>query len=135
MPTITLIENQYVTLYYHEDKGIIHHIYRLGIGGDYLKEELLTGTDYLKKHSLTKWLSDNRAIEGVTDEEAQWINTYWLPPTIAAGWKYWALVVPDTVMARMNMFQFVMEFAEKGVRVMVFTDPDKAMDWLETIDK
>lgn len=130
MPTITVITNQYVELYYHEETKIIHHIYHPGVGGDYLKEELTTGTDWLIEKGAIKWLSDNSAIEGVTDEEAAWINTEWLPRTIAAGWKFWALVVPNDVMGRMNMVQFVSEFAQQGVLVRVFTESDAAMAWL-----
>lgn len=135
MSTITLIDNQYVTLWFHEDTGIVHHVYRIGIGGDYLKEALTRGTDYLIERKAFKWLSDNRAIEGVTDEEAQWIDTVWLPRTIEAGWKYWALVVPESVAGRMNMIQFVESFANRGVMVRVFTDPDVAMEWLINADK
>lgn len=135
MSTITLIDNQYVTLWFHEDTGIVHHVYRRGIGGDYLKEALTRGTDYLIERKAFKWLSDNRDIEGVTDEESQWIDTVWLPRTIEAGWKYWALVVPESVMGRMNMMQFIESFANRGVMVRVFTDPDKAMDWLINVDK
>jgi hypothetical protein len=135
MSTITLIDNQYVTLWFHEDTGIVHHVYRRGIGGDYLKEALMRGTDYLIERKAFKWLSDNRDIEGVTDEESQWIDTVWLPRTMEAGWKYWALVVPESVMGRMNMIQFIESFANRGVMVRVFTDPNKAMDWLINVDK
>lgn len=130
MSTITIIDNQYVILYYHEETKIIHHIYHPGVHGDYLKEELTTGTDWLIQKGAKKWLSDNTAIEGVSDDEAAWINTEWLPRTIAAGWKFWALVVPDDVMGRMNMVQFVNEFAQQGVLVRVFTESDAAMEWL-----
>lgn len=135
MSTITLIDNQYVTLWFHEDTGIVHHVYRRGIGGDYLKQALMRGADYLVERKAFKWLSDNRDIDGVTDEEAQWIDTVWLPRAMAAGWRYWALVVPESVMGRMNMIQFIESFASRGVMVRVFTDPDKAMEWLINADK
>ncbi len=93
-------------------------------------EGLNVGTDLLIEHDATKWLSDNRAIAGHTDEESHWINTEWLPRTIAAGWRFWALVVPHDVAARMNMVQFVNEFYAHGIRVQVFTDDDHAMKWL-----
>ena len=129
----TLIDNEYVSLYYHEDKNMIHHIYKHGIHGKYLEEALTTGTDHLIKHNATKWLSDNRAIDGVTDEESEWINTVWLPRTMEAGWKFWALVVPEKAMAAMNMTQFIHSFSEQGVRCRVFADPEKAMAWLDSL--
>ncbi|MEO1162273.1 MAG: hypothetical protein AAFV98_00695 [Chloroflexota bacterium] len=128
-----LIDNQYVTLQYHEDTKIVHHIYHHGIAGDYLKNALMRGTEALKKHNAVKWLSDNRAIDGVTDEESAWINDVWLPHTMKAGWKFWALVVPEKAHPRINMVQFVTNFANQGVLVRVFTDDAPAMQWLKSL--
>ena len=135
MNTETVINNKYVTLYFHHDKQIVHHIYHPGIGGEYLKEALLRGVDLLQEHGAFKWLSNNSDIDPHTDEETEWINSVWLPKAIQAGWKYWALVVPESTAGRMNMNEFVTSFYNKGVRVMVFTNADKAMQWLIEIDK
>lgn len=133
MAPITALENQHVTLYYHPDTKIVHHIYHATIGGNYLKEALNVGVDLLREHSAVKWLSDNREIEGHSHEETEWINANWLPNAVDAGWKYWALVVPHSQMARINMSEFVNSFYNMGVRVMVFVNPDEAMTWLEEI--
>lgn len=135
MPVNTIIDNEYVTLYYHPDKKMVHHVYKPHIGGQYLIDALNIGVDLLKKHGATKWLSDNREIEGHTEEETNWINHDWLPRAIDVGWKYWALVVPHTIMARLNMNEFVQSFFDRGIRVMVFTDPGEAMGWLNQIDQ
>lgn len=134
MARITILENDYVSLYFHTDKKIVHHIYKPPIGGEHLKHALNTGVKLLKEYNAVKWLSDNRAIDATTEEETHWINTTWLPNAMDAGWQYWALVVPGTIKARMNMNEFVTAFYEEGVRVMVFTDPDEAMYWLENVD-
>ncbi len=131
MNTKTIIDNQHVKLFYHPDTKIVHHRYEATIGGKVLQEALNTGVELLKKYGAVKWLSDNRAISAHTDEEAEWVNTVWLPNAIAAGWKFWALVVPDSVIGRMNMNEFVQTFYEMNVRIMVTTDPDEAMGWLK----
>lgn len=135
MPTITVLDNEHVTLYYHEDEKIVHHIYHPSIGGNALREALNTGVDLLKQYDATKWLSDNREIAGHTEEETDWINQNWLPNAIDAGWKYWALVVPHSYAARINMNEFVTSFYDMGVRVMVFVDPDEAREWLLEVDQ
>ena len=131
MPTITVLDNDHLTLYFHEEKMMVHHTYKPPIGGEYLKEGLNVGVDFLRQYGAKKWLSDNRAIEGHTEQETEWINTDWLPRAIAAGWEFWALVVPHDIAARMNMAEFVNSFYEMGVRVQVFVDLDEAMTWLE----
>lgn len=133
MPVI--IDNDYVTLFYHDDKKMVHHIYKADIHGDYLKEALTVGTDQLIKYGAIKWLSDNRATEGHSDEEQAWIDTVWLPRTLKAGWKYWALVLPQNVIGQMNMLHYINSFSERGVLVRVFNNPDEAMTWLEHVDQ
>lgn len=133
MSIITPLDNDYITFHFHEDKGIIHQIYKRGIGGDSLKEALDAGADYMTNTDAYKWLSDARDIDGLTDEEAEWVNEDWLQRMVEAGWQYWALTVPETTYARMNMTQFVTAFSERGIMVRVFTDPDAAMDWLENV--
>jgi hypothetical protein len=56
----------------------------------------------------------------------------WFPRVLQAGWKFWALVVPEDIMARMNLKQFVDSYFEQGLHIMVFTDPKEAMEWLES---
>jgi len=121
-------------MYYFEDTGIIYHIYTEKIGGDCLKEQLNLGIELMQKYGTNKWLSDNRAIKGHTDEETAWIFEDWLPRAVAAGWKYWSLVVPEDEYARMNMWEVTQTFHEIGVHQNVFTDPDDALAWLENAE-
>src|SRR5688572_20233194 len=122
MTTITVIDDKYAKLMYHSDKGIVHHCFHKPLDGEHLRTVLNTGVELLQKHGAAKWLSDNRAIDPHSEEDGQWVNDNWLPRAIAAGWKYWALVVPDEIAARMNMVEFVNSFYDMGVRIMVFTN-------------
>lgn len=133
MTTQTIIDNPHVKLFYETDTKIVHHRFAATIHGDYLMESMNKGVELLKQHKATKWLSDNRAINGHSEKETEWINNVWLPSAINAGWKAWALVVPDSFLARINMNEFVKSFYDKGVRIMVFTDWDEAMNWLKSL--
>jgi len=135
MAVQTIIDNACAQLYYHDDTKIVHHHWMAELDSVSLRESLTTGNALLRKHHAEKWLSDNRFIKPHSDEDEHWINTQWLPDAISAGWKYWALVVPDAEASRINMVTFVDEFYEKGVRVMVFTNPDQAMEWLIKVDQ
>ena len=61
----------------------------------------------------------------------EWTQTDWFPRTVQVGWKYWALVMPEKIVGKMNMRQAVQAYTEKGIIVEVFADPDEAMSWLE----
>jgi len=130
MNTQTLFDNEYIYMCYHPDTRIIHHHYYPQLNSRFLREGLDRGVELMKEYGAIKWLSDNRETDAHSAEDTEWINTNWLPRAVKAGWKYWALVVPDTVVARMNMVEFVESFYALGVRVAVFTDVDEAMKWL-----
>lgn len=134
MSTINIIDNQYARLSFDPDVKFVHHCFHSTLDSKNLRAVLNGGIDLLKKHNATKWLSDNREIGPHSEEDSQWVNDNWLPRAIAAGWKYWALVVPHDFMARINMSEFVDSFYAKGIRIMVFTNYDQAWHWLETVD-
>lgn len=132
---VDVIDNQYAHLVFHTDAKIVHHTFHHALDSANLRLVLNTGVDLLKKHGATKWLSDNREIEAHSEEDTEWINSVWIRNAVEAGWKYWALVVPHDFLAQVNMVDFVNTFYEKGVRIMVFTALDEAMQWLTSIDK
>ena len=57
-----------------------------------------------------------------------------VPRAVKAGWKYWALVVPEDFMAKVNMKEFVDSYLDQGLKIAVFTDPVEAQKWLEICD-
>ena len=135
MSVISILDNQYARLVYYTQDKIVHHTFHKPLDSTHFRLVLNAGVDLLGKYGATKWLSDNRAIDPHSDEDNAWANTEWVPRAIAAGWKYWALVVPHDIKARMNLSGVVNSFFEKGIRVMVFIDPDEAMTWLQQIDQ
>jgi hypothetical protein len=133
MSATTIIDNDYATLLYHPDKKIVHHTFHKPIGGEPFRQVLLAGLNTLKANGAQKWLSDDRANSVLPPEDAEWGTTVWFPQVKAAGWKYWALVVPNDVKGRINMAEFVESYFEQGIRIMVFTDPEEALKWLTNL--
>ncbi|MBL8162023.1 MAG: hypothetical protein JNJ61_08560 [Anaerolineae bacterium] len=129
--TQTIFTNEYATLMYHPENRIVHHIFHKPIGGEAFRQVLDTGLDTLKQHGASKWLSDDRQNAALPLEDTMWAITNWAPRVLAAGWKSWALIVPDSVSARINMAEFINDYGEKGVRIMIFADPNEAQQWLE----
>jgi hypothetical protein len=108
----------------------MHHTFHKPISGPEFRTVLDEGAAALLKYGACKWLSDDRNNSALSPEDTEWSKTNWFPRAAAAGWKFWALVVPSDLMARMNLKVFVDTYYELGLRTMVFTDPDKAMEWL-----
>jgi hypothetical protein len=83
------------------------------------------------RHRACKWLSDDRGNGPLKPEDAQWCLTSWSPRVIAAGWKFWAVVMPEKVMGPLNMRRWISTYADQGITVSAFADPVQAMTWLE----
>jgi hypothetical protein len=128
-----IIDNEYATLLYYPGAKIVHHTFHKPIGGQPFRDVLLTGLKTMKANNAQKWLSDDRANQAVPPEDGEWGNNVWFPQVQAAGWKYWALVVPQDLEGRMSMKEFVDSYYERGIRIMVFTTAEEALQWLESL--
>lgn len=126
------LDNEYITMWYHKDKGIVHHEWHKFLSGDKMREAFMTGTELLRKNKGTKWLSDDRKYPLLSAEDGKWAETTWFPETVKAGWKHWAIVLPEKPVGQINIKAFIKKYAEAGINAMIFTNPDEAMKWLES---
>jgi hypothetical protein len=128
---LTIIDTEAVSLHYYPATRIVHHEIRRFIHGPQLRALLLEGVRAFRKYGANKWLSDDRGNGPLKPEDATWASTEWSPQVIAAGWKYWAVVLPAKAMAQMNMQRWTSVYAKAGVTVQVFEHPKAAMQWLK----
>ncbi len=134
MPSITLIENEYITVEYWGDKKFIRHTIHQPIDPDHLKPALNTGTDALAQYGAHKWLSDDRKNGPLSSDLEAWGTNEWIPRTIAAGWQYWANVVPEQLIAAGTMLPAIEFLFNAGLRLMVFSTVEGAIQWLDDIE-
>ncbi|MBN2303377.1 MAG: hypothetical protein JXQ72_02795 [Anaerolineae bacterium] len=125
-----LIDNEYIKMVHLVDKGIIYHTFHQPLTGQAFRDAMDTGTEELAAHGLTKWLSDDRKNGPLSQEDTAWGFDDWIPRTMAGGWQYWANVVPEEIDAAGSLMPVIQELAKFGLRMMVFTDLDRAMKWL-----
>ena len=132
MPKQTIFDDDFVTVWYIPEKKMVYHQIHKFVFGKEFRDFLLAGTEAMKKNKGTKWLSDDRANTVMSQEDMSWGQTVWFPQTVAAGWKYWAIVQPAKVLAQMAMEDLVKAYSAAGITAKFFTDPDEAMKWLES---
>lgn len=130
---VILVDNEYITVKYVAEHQFIHHTIHKPIGGQPLRDALIAGTEGLKKYGVSKWLSDDRKNGPLSKEDTEWGMENWNLPTIQAGWKYWALVVPTEVVAAGSMMPAMNGFYELGLRMMVFDNLEEATNWLDSM--
>jgi hypothetical protein len=132
MALVPLIDNEYITVCYWPDKETIYHTIHKPVSGQKFREALLAGTEALLKYNIYKWLSDDRNNGPIARDDYQWISTVWRPQTIAAGWKYWSVVVPPNPEAAGSLVASIDSLYELGLQMMVFTTIEEAIAWLDS---
>jgi hypothetical protein len=127
----TIIDTEAAALWYHPRTKIVHHELRRFVHGEEFRQVLEQGLELFRTHHACKWLSDDRANGPLKPADGEWAQNDWAPRVMAAGWKFWAVVWPEKVVAQMNMKRWIADYASRGVTVMSFDDPDSALRWLE----
>jgi len=126
----TILQDEYATLLYHPDTKIVHHQFHKFVHDETFRAPLIKGMELMKKHGVAKWLSDDRGNAALGAADTEWAQTVWFPGVKAAGWKHWAVVMPEKVVGQLNMKQWVTQYQALGINSQVFSDPAAAMTWL-----
>lgn len=129
-----IIDNEYATLSYDPDSGIVQHQFHKFIYGDHFRAVLNTVIDLFNDRGATKWLADDRLISTLTSEDAAWAQFDWTPRVWATGWKYWAVILPDKRVGQVHL-NFSMRLHQGyGITTAAFETADEARRWLESVD-
>jgi hypothetical protein len=134
MPIITIIENEYMGLWFHKELKIVHHKMKQKLPKGAFEELLSAGADYLERYKASKWLSDDSEHGMLTPDENEWADRIWAPRVIKAGFKYWAVIPPYKGIAKVQMKRFIQEYLSRGITVRLFDNVDDAISWLSEID-
>lgn len=133
MATTTILDNEFVTMWYYPEDKIIHHQFHKFMFGQPFRDALNAGAEIFEKYGANKWLSDDRNNNAIPPDDAEWSKQTWTPRVMKAGWKYWALIMPEKAIGAMNMQRFVKDFSERGLTVKIFSNPDEALQWLKSV--
>ena len=127
----TLLENDYASLWYYPDTGIIHHQLHQPVPDEIFRTVLMTGLNLMQEHGANKWLSDDRKNSILSAEVSAWSQNIWLPLAIKAGWKHWALLPTSNARGRKNAERLMKYVTETyGIKLEIFADPEDAQLWL-----
>ncbi len=131
MSKTTIIDTPYYAIYFYPEPKIVHLELHKPFSGEPYRHALTEGLEVLKSNNAIKWLSDGRKGGILSKDDAEWGLKIWAPLIIKAGWKYWALILPELVMGQLNMKFFMDQYTSKGITVKLFSDPNEGFKWLE----
>ncbi|HPI38497.1 MAG TPA: hypothetical protein PK397_11195 [Ignavibacteriaceae bacterium] len=128
---IKVVDNDSVTVMVYPEKKIVHHQFHKFVYGEVFKKAFLDAGDAFVKYGCTKWLSDDRGNNALKQDDIVWAQENWEGRLFKAGWKYWALVMPEKVTGQLSMKKIIDHYNSHGLTVKTFTTPEDAMAWLE----
>jgi hypothetical protein len=134
MSDIIIVDNEYITLSYVPDKKFVYHTVHKPVSGQILREALSAGIETLQKYGAHKWLSDDRKNGPFSAEDRAWGAANLNDRAAEIGWKYWALVVPEQMIAAGSMAPIIEANYERGMRMMVFSEVKEAIQWLDRFE-
>ena len=94
MARVEVFSNEQITVFYHQTEKIIHHVMKGQVYGQPFHDAILAGTNAMIVNNVVKWLSDDRLNPMLKPTDQKWAIEEWQPKILAAGWKYWALILP-----------------------------------------
>jgi SpoIIAA-like len=84
----------------------------------------------LRKHKGSRLLADCRRQKVLNPADQDRANEQWLPRALAAGLKRFAVVVPSSVLAEVNLKASLAKVPAAALEVAYFATPEEARDWL-----
>lgn len=128
---MTLYTSPHARVEWFEKEKVVFKRFSGFIHGEELYSAFNSGYEQLKKSNGNKWLSDNRGLPVYKQEDINWINEDWFPRVLNAGWKYWALIEPESAIGLITMKKFSF-YTERGITVQVFNNIEDGLAWLKT---
>ena len=131
MTPVTVTDNEFATVLYYPDSGIIHHSWKKFCSGQPFQDIMLNSTRHMKENNGTKWLSDDTNYFILTEEDTLWGKRVWFYKTIEAGWKHWAIILPAFQIGKTSISDMIIEYRAAGINAKVFDNVPEAMTWLK----
>jgi len=96
------------------------------------KTLLGAGMRALVDHGGSNWLADCRRQRTLKPADQDWGDKVWLPRVVAAGLKRFAVVLPTSQLATMNLQDREDTMRRMGLNVGYFATVEAARNWLQT---
>jgi len=126
----TVLESDSVVLWYYPELKIVHHRMISAPASEQFRELLTRGAEVAERYGAPKWLSDDRGNVVLRDFDEKWSDREWLPRMLRAGFKYWAIVLPDAAIGKLNMRRLAADHARRGIVSSAHVTPEAAFKWL-----
>lgn len=125
-----VLKNDHITLWYYPELKIVHHQMVQAPTSKEFRELLDKGAETLERFRAIKWMSDDRGNTLLRPDDEQWADKEWLPRVLRAGFKFWAIVLPEAAIGKLNMQRLAAQHGRHGILSRIESMPGPAFNWL-----
>jgi hypothetical protein len=129
-PLEVIHDSEWVTVWYHPEAKVVHHKFHKALRGEAFRSALLAGSAVLAQRGAKKWLSDNRLVFILPQDDQEWAKTVWFPQTLKMGWKYWAITKSEKAVVDLYLRRLAAGYSAAGVLTELFDLPEEGLAWL-----
>lgn len=123
-------DSSFATVQYDERTGAVTGELREFVKGESFQEYMDAIIDAIADQSTTKVIADTSSFEGaLTEDDQVWSVQDWAPRAEEAGLETMALVMPESVLAKMSVDNII-EMTDDSIKRDVFSDREKAEEWI-----
>src|SRR6478735_2341063 len=127
----SILSNEHISLWYYPGLKIVHHQMMQPPTSQEFRELLIKGTETMERFKAIKWMSDDRGNGLLRPDDEAWAQAEWLPRVLKAGFKFWAIVLPEAAIGKLNMQRLAAFHATHGIVSRVEATPAPAFTWLQ----
>jgi hypothetical protein len=120
------------SVWLYPGRKVVHHQIHQPLSTAQLRSLLDDVARCLIDHRATKWLADDRNLGELDAALLPWIEQDMVPRTMNAGWRHWALILPQLPGAARIMQDVAATLAISGLTVFAFNDLAAANAWLDS---
>ncbi len=132
MSTVTVFDDERMSLWYHPETGIVHHRIKGYLPPGDFRKLLSASAELLETRRASKYVSDDRSNVVVDPEDIKWADDHWYPRVAKAGLKHWALVLPSTMVGTLQAKSILEARRKQGLDVEGFGRLEDALAWLQS---
>lgn len=130
MGKIKIAETDKYEIYCYPEDKIVHHVIKKFVCGEDFRNLMTKAADAFIEYKCNKWLSDDRSSTVLKQEDVTWGQKNWEPRVLQNGWKFWAIVMPDSAVGKMTMKPIIDRYASLGVKLEIVGSPEEGIEWL-----
>jgi len=123
-------DTQKYTIAWDSELNAVTHRWDEFTSGEEYREGCEKLLDAIKERNASKLLVDTSGIRAHDDEDTQWLQEEWMPRIIDAGVEHAVTVHPDSVIAQMDMEEFMDDVSDMPYDAMLTDDMSEAREWL-----